>query len=162
MSPRFDELRSIGADPQEATGTTTRDQAFLGVLASVLRVVAVVNGLICLFIFVQALAVTAAERRKSLAVLRAAGADRRTITLVLSGAAFAVMSWRSRSGSLREVLLGPLVSRLAAGYATPGLATPAVQVLIVVAALTVLALVAASRVSRHAERTPIHTDLRGE
>ncbi len=158
-----DELRSIGADPQEATGTTTRDQAFLGVLASVLRVVAVVNGLICLFIFVQALAVTAAERRKSLAVLRAAGADRRTITLVLSGAAFAVMIVAIPLGiALERFLLGPLVSRLAAGYATPGLATPAVQVLIVVAALTVLALVAASRVSRHAERTPIHTDLRGE
>jgi putative ABC transport system permease protein len=158
-----DELRAIGIDPQEATGTTTRDQAFLGVLASVLRVVAVVNGLICLFILVQALAVTAAERRQSLAVLRAAGAGRRAITLVLAGAASAVLVAAIPTGvALERFVLGPLVSNLAAGYATPGLATPLPQVLIVVVVLVLLAVAAASRVARHAERASIPKELRAE
>lgn len=156
-----DEMRAVGVEPQETTGTT-RDQAFLGVLANVLRVVAGVNGLICLFILVQALAVTAAERRQALAVLRAAGAGRRTITLVLAGAASAVLIVAIPLGILLErFLLGPLVSSLAAGYATPGLATPPVQVVIVAAVLIALALLAAARVARHSERASIPTELRG-
>lgn len=155
-------LRAIGAEPQEPAGGTTRDQAFLGVLAGVLRVVAAVNGLICLFILVQALAVTAAERRQALAVLRAAGAGRRTITLVLAGAASAVLVVALPLGIVLErFILGPLVSRLAAGYATPGLATPPLQVLIVAAVLVGLALLAADRVARRSERASIPIELRG-
>jgi len=155
-------LRAIGAEPQGATGATTRDQAFLGVLAGVLRVVAAVNGLICLFILVQALAVTAAERRQALAVLRAAGAERRTIALVLAGTAAAVLAVAIPLGiALERFVLGPLVSRLAAGYATPGLATPALQVLIVVAILVALALIAADRVARRSARASIPIELRG-
>ena len=154
-------LRALGAEPQPATGATTRNQAFLGVLASVLRVVAAVNGLICLFILVQALAVTAAERRQALAVLRAAGAGRRTLTLVLAGAASAVLVVAIPLGIVLERwILGPLVSRLAAGYATPGLATPPLQVLAVAVILALLAVVAASRVARRAERASIPAELR--
>ncbi len=156
------ELRSIGVEPQESSGATTRNQAFLGVLANVLRVVAAVNGLICMFILVQALAVTATERRQSLAVLRAAGAGRKAITLVLAGAAAAVLAVAIPLGIVLErFVLGPLVSRLAAGYATPGLATPVPQVVLAAAALLALALLAAWRVARRSERASIPTELRG-
>lgn len=156
------ELRAIGAEPQEAAGATTRNQAFLGILAGVLRIVAAVNGLICLFILIQALAVTAAERRQSLAVLRSAGAGRRAITLVLAGAAAAVLVLAIPLGILLErFVLGPLVSRLAAGYATPGLATPLLQVALVALALAALGILAADRVARRSERASIPIELRG-
>ena len=73
-------LLSLGAEPRAVGGASPRNQAFLGVLAGVLRVVALVNGLICLYVLVQALAVTAAERRQTIAVLRAGGARRATVT----------------------------------------------------------------------------------
>lgn len=155
-------LGAIGVETQSSTGATTRNQAFLGVLASVLRVVAGVNGLICLFILVQALAVTAAERRQALAVLRTAGATRRTITLVLAGTAAAVLGIAIPLGIVLERwLLGPLVSHLAAGYATPGLAASLPQVAAVVAALVLLATLAADRVARRSESASIPIELRG-
>jgi ABC-type antimicrobial peptide transport system permease subunit len=157
-----EELRGIGADPSDAAGATTRDQAFLGVLAGVLRVVAGVNGLICLFILVQSLAVTAAERRQALAVLRAAGAGRRAVTLVLAGTASAVLVVAIPLGIVLErFALGPLVSHLAAGYAPPVLATPVSQVAIAAALLAILALIAAARVARTSERASIPAELRG-
>ena len=157
-----EELRGIGIEPQEAGGATTRNQAFLGVLANVLRVVAAVNGLICLFILVQALAVTAAERRQALAVLRSAGAGRSTITLVLAGTAAAVLVVAIPLAIILErLVLGPLVARLAAGYATPGLATPGTQTALVVLAMIALAAIAADRVARRSERATIATELRG-
>ncbi|MEO8572262.1 MAG: FtsX-like permease family protein, partial [Chloroflexota bacterium] len=155
-------LVGLGAEPQDAAGTTTRDQRFLGTLAGVLRVVAGVNGLISLFILVQALAVTALERRQALAVLRAGGAGRGTITAILAGAAAAVLMLAVPLGfALERFVLGPLVSRLAAGYATPGLATPVIQVVLVAVVLVLLGLGAAWEVARRSERAPIPLELRG-
>ncbi len=156
-----DELTALGAPPSSSSGATSRDQAFLGTLAGILRVVAAVNGLICLFILIQALAVTASERRQALAVLRAAGAGRNAVTAVLAGAAFAVLAVAIPAGILLErFALGPLVSGLAAGYATPGLATPLPQVALVAVIGGTLALLAADRVARRTERAPIATELR--
>ncbi len=63
--------------------------------------------------------------------------------------------------ALERWVLGPIVSRLAAGYATPGLATPVLQVLNVAVALTALGGVAAWRVARRTERASIPVELRG-
>ena len=49
-------LRALGAPPQAVGGATTRNAAFLGVLAAVLRVVGLAVGLVCLYALVQALA----------------------------------------------------------------------------------------------------------
>ena len=68
-------LAEYGAPPQPVSGATTRNAAFLGVLAAVLRGVGLAVGLVCLYALVQALAMTARERRGAVALLRACGAD---------------------------------------------------------------------------------------
>jgi hypothetical protein len=55
------------AAPQPVSSATTRNTGFLGVLASLLRAVALVDGVVCLYILVQALALTARERRSTIA-----------------------------------------------------------------------------------------------
>jgi ABC-type lipoprotein release transport system permease subunit len=156
-------LEDLGATPEDAAGTTDRSQKFLGVLAGVLRVVAGVNGLICLYILVQALAVTAVERRQALAVLRSGGAGRGTVTLVLLGAASAVLLIAVPVAiAVQRLLLGPLVSDLAAGYASPDLAAGPLQDVAVAAALLLLAAAAARWVARRDEGRPIAAALRAE
>lgn len=158
------EIRAIGGEPESAGGSTTTDnQAFLGVLAGVLRVVAVVNLLICLYALVQALAVTAAERRRTIAILRASGASRRTLTLLMLGTAAAVVAVAVPVGLLLErLLLGPVVADLAAGYADLPLGASAVQIAVTVAGLAAVAVLAAAWVARRAESEPIAAALRGE
>ena len=99
-------------------GATTSNAQFLGILATVLRGVGLAIGLVCLYALVQALAITARERRGAVALLRAAGGDRATVALVLAGAALAVLvpaalaAVRARAGGARSA--GRI---LAAGFA---------------------------------------------
>ena len=87
-------------------------------LAAVLRGVGLAVGLVCLYALVQALTVTARERRGAVALLRACGADGETVGLVLAGAAVAVALPAAIAGRVLEVaVFGPLVARLAAGFA---------------------------------------------
>jgi ABC-type lipoprotein release transport system permease subunit len=156
-------LRALGAEPQAAAGVTSRRLGFLGVLASLLRVVAAVNGVVCLYALVQALALTASERRGSLAVLRACGAGRREVALVLVGAAGLVVGLAAPLGVVLErVALGPLVSGLAVDYAALSLAASPAQVAVVLLALVAVAGVAALWVARRIEREPIVAGLREE
>jgi hypothetical protein len=156
-------LRALGAEPQPAGGVTSRRLGFLGVLASLLRVVAGVNGVVCLYALVQALALTASERRGSLAVLRACGAGRREVALVLAGAAGLVVGLAAPVGVVLErVALGPLVSELAADYAALSLAASPAQVAVVLLGLVAVAGVAALWVARRIEREAIVAGLREE
>lgn len=54
-----------------AAGATPRNRSFLGVLATVLRTVAIAIGIVCLAAVAQTLALTTRDRRRALAVLRA-------------------------------------------------------------------------------------------
>jgi hypothetical protein len=156
-------LRELGAVPQPAAGATSRRLGFLGVLASLLRVVAGVNGMVSLYALVQALALTATERRGSLAVLRASGAGRREVALVLAGAAGLVVVLAAPLAVLLErLVLGPLVAGLAVDYATLSLAATPGQIALVCAGLVLVAAVAALWVARRIEREPIVAGLRGE
>lgn len=156
-------LRGLGAVPEAASGATTRSLGFLGVLASLLRVVAVLNGLVCLYALVQALALTAVERRPSIAVLRAAGAGRGDVALVFLGAAGLVVALAAPAGVLLErVALGPIVSRLAIDYAALSLAATPAQTAVTVLALVLVAGAAAVWVGRRIEREPIVAGLREE
>lgn len=155
-------LAGLGATPTNAAGATDRNQAFLGVLADVLRVVAAVNGLICLYILTQALAVTAIERRRAIAVLRSSGAGRRAITAVLLGAALAVVAIAVPAALAAEILLlGPLVAELAAGYAAPELGASPNEAIFVAVGLLLLAALAAWWVGRGSATEPIAPALRG-
>ena len=83
-------LVDLGARLQPVGAAQTDNAAFLAVLAAVLRGVGLAVGLVCLYALVQALTVTARERRGAVAMLRASGADATTVALVLGGAAVAV------------------------------------------------------------------------
>ena len=132
-------------------------------LAAVLRGVGFAVGLVCLYALVQALTVTARERRGAVALLRACGADAPTVGLVLAGAAVAVAIPAAIAGILLELfVLGPLVARLAAGFASLPLAPTAGQVALVAGGLLVLAILATAVVARRVLREPIVAGLREE
>jgi len=154
-------LRELGAPAQRVGGATTNNGRFLGILATVLRGVGLAVGLVCLYALVQALAMTARERRGAVALLRALGGDRRTVLLVLAGAAAAVALPAALLGILLERLLfGPLVARLAAGYADLPLAPSLGQAALVALGLAALAALATALVARRALREPVVAGLR--
>ena len=157
------ELVELGAPPQSAAAATTRNAQFLGVLAAVLRGVGLAVGLVCLYALVQALAMTARERRGAVALLRACGADAGTVALVLLGAAAAVALPGAVLGVVLEVtVMGPLVARLAAGFASLPIAPGPGQVALVVCGLLALAAVATALVARRVLREPVVVGLREE
>jgi ABC-type antimicrobial peptide transport system permease subunit len=144
-------LAALGAQPSAVGGATTRNGAFLGTLAALLRAVAIVNALVCLYALVQALGLVARERRPTLALLRATGAEGPTVGAVLAGAALAVALPAAVLAILLErFVLAPLVARLAAGYADLGPPSSASQAALALGGLAVLGLVAAAWVARRA------------
>jgi putative ABC transport system permease protein len=152
-----------GSSPQEATGATTRNAGFLGVLAALLRVVALVDGIVCLYILVQALALTARERRATIAVLRASGAGASEVRRVLLGAALVVaLGAAPLAVALELLVLGPAVSGLAAGYVSLPLAARAGQVAIVVAGMFFLAAAAAAFTARRLRKERVVAGLRSD
>jgi ABC-type antimicrobial peptide transport system permease subunit len=154
-------LRALGAPPRDAGGATTSNGRFLGVLAAVLRGVGLAVGLVCLYALVQALAVTARERRGTVALLRASGAGAGAVALVLGGASLAVALPGALAGvALARGVLGPLVGRLAAGFADLAVAPSAAQAAAVVAALLALAGVATALVAARVLREPVVAGLR--
>jgi ABC-type lipoprotein release transport system permease subunit len=154
-------LRALGAAPRDVGGATTSNGRFLGVLAAVLRGVGLAVGLVCLYALVQALAMTARERRGAVAVLRASGAGSVPVALVLSGAALAVALPGALGGVLLgSEVLGPLVGRLAAGFADLAVTPSAAQAAAVVAGLLGLAGAATALVARRIVREPIVAGLR--
>jgi ABC-type lipoprotein release transport system permease subunit len=156
-------LSALGAQPSAVGGATTRNGAFLGTLAALLRAVAIVDALVCLYALVQALAVTARERRGAVALLRACGGDAATVALVLLGAAAAVAVPAALAGVALEItVLGPLVARLAASFATLPIAPGAGQVMLVVGGLLGLAALATAFVARRVLREPVVLGLREE
>ena len=158
-----DRLEALGLVPARVGGATTRNAAFLGILAAVLRAVALLVGLVCLYAQLQALAMTARDRRGALAVLRVAGGGRRDVALLLGGAAAAV-ALPAAVGAvvLERVLLGPAVARLAASYASLPLAPSAPQTAATVAGLLLVAGAAAALVARRLAREPVVAGLREE
>jgi ABC-type antimicrobial peptide transport system permease subunit len=156
-------LSDLGAPPQRVGGATTRDGRFLGVLAAVLRGVGLAVGLVCLYALVQALAITARERRGAVALLRAVGGDAPTVALVLAGAAVAVALPAALAGvALERLVFGPLVTSLAAGFAALPLSPTAGQIALVLGGMAALAALATALVARRAMREPVVAGLREE
>jgi ABC-type lipoprotein release transport system permease subunit len=156
-------LRALGAQASPVGGATGDNGAFLAVLASLLRVVAVSVALVCLHALVSALALTARERRGAVATLRAAGADARALRRLLAGAAAAVTVPALLVAVMLEALvLAPLVSHLAAGYADLALAATTAQIGGVAGVLLVLAWLAAWLTGRRLVREPVAAGLREE
>jgi predicted lysophospholipase L1 biosynthesis ABC-type transport system permease subunit len=156
-------LRDLGAAPAAVGGATTRNGAFLGILATLLRVVAAIDGLVCLYALGQALALTARERRPTLALLRATGAPTATVAAVLAGAGLALaVPAALLAVALEHWVLAPLVGDLAAGYADLTARSQPGQAVAVAAGMAVLAVVAAAWVARRAVAEPPVAGLREE
>jgi ABC-type lipoprotein release transport system permease subunit len=156
-------LRQLGARADPVGGATGDNGAFLDVLASLLRVVALTVALVCLHALVSALALTARERRGAVATLRAAGADARALRRLLAGAAGAVvLPAVVVAVTLEAIVLAPLVSRLAAGYADLPLGATPGQIALVAGSLLVLSWLAAWLTGRRLVREPVVAGLREE
>jgi ABC-type antimicrobial peptide transport system permease subunit len=154
---------ATGTRPTRPGAATPRTGGFLSILAALLRVVAVVNGLICLYVVVQVLSLTARERRPAVALLRALGAGRGEIATVFAGAALAVAIPGALVGAVLErEVLAPAVSRLAGDYVSVPLATAPADIAVVAIGVAVLAAVAATWSSRRSAREPIVAGLREE
>jgi len=151
------------ADAGEAEAATTDDAAFLATLAGLLRAVALVNGLVCLYALMQALALTARERRGTIAVLRATGAGRAHVALLLGGVVAAATVPAVVAGlALQRWVLGPATADLAAGYADLQLTAAAGQAAGVAVGVALLAAFASWWVARRTTGEPVVAGLREE
>jgi hypothetical protein len=156
-------LQALGARPSEAATATTRNRAFLGVLATVLRIVAGTVALVCLAVLAQALVLTARERRPTLAVLRTVGAGRGALARVLGGACAAVLVPAAALGvALEALVLGPAVASLAAGYAGLSLDPSPGHLTVAAVALAALGAAAVALVGRRVRREAVVAGLREE
>jgi ABC-type antimicrobial peptide transport system permease subunit len=150
------ELERIGAQVTTSTGVAGGGKALVDALRGLLLTIAVVDGLVCLYMLTQALALTAGERRSAIAVLRACGAGARSIRRLLAGAALAVLVPAAVIAVLLErFVLGPAVSRLAQGYASLPLAADATEIAILLAGLALIGTLAVWWVVRRVTSRPI-------
>lgn len=156
-------VERTGVAPQSPAGATSRDRRFLGTLAALVRVLAGAIAGVCLYALAQSLGIVARERRQSIAILRAGGAGRTTVARLLSGAALSVAVPAAAGAlALERFLLGPAVTRLAAGYADLSLAPTGGQVALLLGGFAGLGIVASAWVARGALREPIASGLRSE
>jgi ABC-type antimicrobial peptide transport system permease subunit len=154
---------ATGTPPSRPGAAAPRTGGFLSVLAALLRLVAAVDGLICLYVLVQVLSLTARDRRPAIALLRALGAGRGEIGKVFAGAALAIVVPSAIAGALLErELLAPAVTRLAGDYVSVPLATGLADIVIVAAGVAAIAAIGAGWSSRRSLREPIAAGLREE
>ncbi len=149
-------LTALGARPAAASGATARGAPLVAVLRTILRAVAIVDGLVCLYALIQACTLTVQERRRTVAVLRACGAGSGAVRRLLAGAALALVVPAAVVGVLLERLVfGPALSQLAASYATLALGAGATEVGATLAGLGVSCAVAVMWVARQAGRESV-------
>ncbi len=154
-------LNLTGNRPSTVGGVTSRNAQFLGVVAALLRTVAIIDGLVCLYVLAQMLALTALERRTTVGLLRACGADRRQVALLFFGVAATVVVLAAPVAVVAErVVLGPQAAQLAAPYATVSLRAGTAAVLVSLAGLGAIAAGASAWVARRIMSEPVTRLLR--
>jgi ABC-type lipoprotein release transport system permease subunit len=150
------ELERLGAQVTTSTGVAGGGKTLVAALRALLLTIAAVDGLVCLYMLIQALALTAGERRSAIAVLRACGAGARSIRVLLAGAALAVLVPSAIIAIVLErLVLGPAVARLSQGYASLSLAADAAEIAILLAGLAALGALAVWWVVRRVTARPI-------
>jgi ABC-type lipoprotein release transport system permease subunit len=152
----YESLLRMGALPSLAAGATARGAPLVDVLRTILRAIAIVDGLVCLYALIQACALTVQERRSTVAVLRACGGGVGAVSRLLIGAALAIVVPAAIVGVLLErFVLGPELSRLAENYAALPLAARPPEVVAVLSGLALAALIAVAWVARGASRESV-------
>lgn len=149
-------LARLGGEPAVAAGATARGVPLVNVLRAILRAVAIVDGLVCLYALIQACGLTVQERRRTLAVLRAVGAGGGAVARLLVGTVLALVVPAAVIGVLlEELVFGPELSRLAINYAVFDLGAGWPEIGAVLAGLAAAAIVAVAWVSREATRESV-------
>ena len=149
-------LTRLGAPPTVASSATSRGAPLVNVLRTILRAVAIVDGLVCLYALIQACALTVQERRRTIAVVRACGAGAGSVRRLLVGSVAAMVVPAAVVGIVLErFAFGPALSRLAQNYAVLTLNPTTVEVVLTVAGLALAAAVAVVWVGRQAVREPV-------
>jgi ABC-type antimicrobial peptide transport system permease subunit len=155
-------LTALGGEPAAATAATARGAPLVDVLRTILRAVAIVDGLVCLYVLIQACLLTVQERRRAVAVLRACGAGADAIRRLLLGAVITLVVPAALLGiALERFVFGPALSRLAENYATLSLDATMVDVLATLAGLGVASAVAVLWVARQSVRESVTDGLAG-
>ena len=133
-----------------------RNSGFISVLVALLRGIAVLDGLVCIYALAQILALTAGERRQAIAVVRALGAGRAAVARIFAGSALLLaLVALPAAVVLERVFLGPAAARLAASYVTLSLGADSTSIVVVGASLVAASLCAALVVARRASRGPV-------
>ena len=149
-------LTAIGLPPTPASGAIGRGVPLVDTLRTILRAVAIVDGLVCLYALIQACALTLQERRRTVAVLRAIGGGSAAVSGLLTGVVLALVIPAAVVGILLErLVLGPSLSNLAVNYATLNVAAGFAQVVAVLAGLLVASAIAVLWVTRRATRETV-------
>jgi ABC-type lipoprotein release transport system permease subunit len=153
---------AIGPSALPSTGAIGRGVPLVNALRAILIAVAVVDGLVCLYVLAQACALTVQERRRTVAVLRACGAGPAAVRRIFAGAVAALVIPAALLGiPLETIVLGPTLSRLAASYASLALAPSTPEIVAVVLGLMAAAGAAVSWVARRVTENPVIEGLAG-
>jgi hypothetical protein len=148
--------RALGPSATPATGAVGRGVPLVAVLRSILRAVAIVDGLVCLYALVQACALTVQERRRTVSVLRAFGAGSTAVGRLLAGAVIALVVPAALLGIVLErLVLGPALAHLAASYVTLSLSASGTEIAVVLAGLALAGLFATAWVTRQTTRESV-------
>ena len=146
----------LGSSAAAATGAIGRGAPLVDTLRSILRAIAIVDGLVCLYALIQACALTVQERRRTVSVLRAFGGGATAVRRLLAGAVVALVIPAALLGIVLErVVLGPAMSRLAASYATLPLEASGLEILVVLGGLAVAGAATVFWVARQATRETV-------
>ncbi len=144
---------ALGPVAAPASGAIARGVPLVDTLRSILRAVAIVDGLVCLYALLQTCALTVQERRRTIAVLQALGAAGPAIARLLAGAVLALVVPAAVLGVLLErLVLGPILAKLAAGYAALSLTAGAPEVGAVLGGLALASAAAVAWVAAQSTR----------
>jgi ABC-type antimicrobial peptide transport system permease subunit len=161
LSRGIDSDRTGGiAEDSSVSGSLGRT-SFLRILAALLRSVAVLDGLVCVYALAQMLALIARERRRAVAIVRALGGSRLQVLAVFAGSALVVAAAAAPLGIVAEhFALGPLVARLAVSYVTLSLGAGSQPIALVLAGVVAAVVAAAMWATRNATAEAIVVPLR--
>jgi len=146
----------LGGTAAPAATATGRGVPLVSVLRTILRAVAIVDALVCLYALIQTCALTVLERRRSVSVLRALGAGSAAVRTLLAGSLLALVVPAGLLGILLErFVLGPVLAHLAANYATLSLSASPAQIAAVLGGLLLCSALAVLRVAGQATRESV-------
>ena len=147
---------ALGSTAAPATGAVGRGVPLVAVLRSILRAIAIVDGLVCLYALIQVCALTVQERRRTVSVLRAFGAGGAAVRRLLAGAVIALIVPAAVLGvALERLVLGPALSRLATSYVTLSLTASSSEIAAVLAGLALAGAIAVAWVARQTTRQDV-------